>query len=156
MKLARWVAQYWARREPPSVDGSHAVDGYLALSRVPGFPGHLDDRTALLAAGLAAKMSGCRWCIDRNSHDWRRAGLSGAQLGDLPAYFTSERFTEPERVALAFVESVARRRLSGGPGDELVLRRARQFFAEGQLAELTAIVAEHHCLDPQNSNRPGP
>ena len=151
-----WMARHLGRREPPAVGGAHAVVGYLALSRVPGFPGVLDRRTALLATGLAAELSGCRWCIDRSSHDWRMAGLPPEQLRDLAAYSTSDRFTERERVALAFVESVARSQLSGGSGDELVLQRARQSFPESELAELTAIVAEHHCLDSLNSNLPGP
>jgi alkylhydroperoxidase family enzyme len=154
--LIGWMARHLGGRQPPAVVGPHAVAGYLALSRVPGFPAVLDGRTALLAARLAAELSGCRWCIDRSGHDWRMAGLPGEQLRDLAAYSTSDRFTERERAALAFVESVARSRLSGGPGDELVLQRARQLLAEGQLAELTAIVAEHHCLDSLNSNLPGP
>lgn len=156
MNLVGWVARYLGRRESLSVAGSHAVAGYLAWSRLPGFPSVLDGRTALLAAGLAAELSGCRWCIDRSGHDWRRAGLPGLQLRDLAAYSTSDRFTERERAALAFVESVARSQLSGGSSDDRVLERARHFFAEGQLAELTAIVAEHHCLDSLNSNPPGP
>jgi alkylhydroperoxidase family enzyme len=154
--LKAWVARHLGRRESAAVGGPHAVAGYLAWSQIPGFPAVLDRRTALLAAGLAAELSGCRWCIDRCGHEWRMAGLGGDQFRDLTAYSTSDRFTERERAALAFVESVARTRLSGGSGGDLVLRRARHFLAESQLAELTAIVAEHHCLDSLNSNLPGP
>lgn len=149
MTLIGWMARHLGRPASPVVRGPHLVAGYLALSRVPGFAGALDGRIALLAAGLAAELSGCRWCIDRTTHDWRAAGLPGEQLRDLAAYSTSGRFTERERAALAFVESVTRSQLSDG---DLVLDQARRFLAESQLAELTAIVAEHHCLDSLNSN----
>ena len=152
MTLIGWMVRHLARPASTAVQGPHVVAGYLALSRIPGFAGALDGRTALLAARLAAELSGCRWCIDRTAHDWRAAGLPGEQLRDLAAYSTSGRFSDRERAALAFVEWVTRSQLSGGPGGDLVLLRARQFLAESQLAELTAIVAEHHCLDSLNPN----
>ena len=40
------------------VPGPHAIAGYLALSRMPGFGCTLDGRTALLAEGLAAQFAG--------------------------------------------------------------------------------------------------
>lgn len=133
-------------RQAPSRD---AVVGYLALSRLPGFGRTLDDRTVLLAGGLAAQLSGCRWCIDRSSHDWRMAGLPRQLLEQLGAYSSSDLFTDRERAALAFVEAVSRSAAS--PAE---VSRARAVLSEGELAELTAIVAEHHCLETIDFNLP--
>jgi len=129
--------------------GRHAIVGYLALSRLPGFGGALDGRTALLAGALGAQLSGCRWCIDRTGHDWRIAGLPSQLLDELRTYSSSGLFSERERAALAFVEAVARASANVGAMD-----RARAVLSESELAELTAIVAEHHCLEAITSNLP--
>ena len=129
--------------------GRHAMVGYLALSRLPGFGGTLDGRTVLLAGRLAAELSGCRWCIDRAGHEWRVAGLPRQLLAELKAYSTSGLFTERERAALSFVEAVAR-----SPGSMADMSRARELLSQSELAELTAIVAEHHCLEAIDSYPP--
>jgi alkylhydroperoxidase family enzyme len=149
MTLAGWMARQLGWAGVTRTSGRHAVVGYLALSRLPGFGGTLDSRTALLAGGLAAQLSGCRWCIDRAGHDWRMAGLPVQLLDQLGAYSSSSLFTDRERAALAFVETVARSPVSVGDMD-----RARAILSEVELAELTAIVAEHHCVEGITSNRP--
>jgi len=149
MRLVGWMARHlgWSGVRP--TPGRHAIVGYLALSRLPGFGGTLDSRTALLAGALAAQLSGCRWCVDRIGHDWRMAGLPMQLLDELKAYSSSSLFTERERAALAYVETVARSPTSAGDMD-----RARAVLSESELAELTAIVAEHHCLEAITSNLP--
>ena len=149
MRLAGWMARHLGWSGVRQTPGRHAIVGYLALSRLPGFGGTLDSRTALLAGALAAQLSGCRWCIDRIGHDWRMAGLPMQLLDELRAYSGSSRFTDRERAALAFVETVARSPASAGEMDQ-----ARAVLSESELAELTAIVAEHHCLEDFNSNLP--
>jgi alkylhydroperoxidase family enzyme len=126
------------------ISGPFAVSGYVALSRLPSCGHTLDRRTSLLAARLAAELSGCGWCIGRCRHDCRKAGISGDGA-----------LTDSERAALAFVETVTRSEAGAGPLDERVLDRARSFFADTELAELTAIAAEHHCLDSANFNHSG-
>ena len=149
MRLAGWMARHLGWSGVTQTAGRHAIVGYLALSRLPGFGGALDGRTALLAGALAAQLSGCRWCIDRIGHDWRMAGLSRQLLDELRAYSSSRLVSDRERAALAFVEAVTRSPAS--PGD---LDRARAVLSESELAELTAIVAEHHCLEAIDSNLP--
>jgi alkylhydroperoxidase family enzyme len=77
------------------------------------------------------------------------AGLPSQLLEELRTYSSSRLFSERERAALAFVEAVARASASTGDMD-----RARAVLSEGELAELTAIVAEHHCLEAITSNLP--
>jgi alkylhydroperoxidase family enzyme len=149
MRLVAWMAGRFGWSGVKRTPDRHALVGYLALSRTLGFDGTLDERTALLAGSLAAQLSGCRWCIDRSGHDWRTARLPNQLLDELRAYSSSCLFTDRERAALAFVEAVARS--PGTPGD---IGWARAVLSEDELAELTAIVAEHHCLEAIDSNRP--
>jgi alkylhydroperoxidase family enzyme len=147
--LVGWMARRLGWSGVRETRGRDAILGYLALGRRPGFGGTLEDRTVLLAGRLAAELSGCRWCIDRTGHDWRTAGLPGQLLGELGAHASCSLLTERERAALAFVEAVARSH--AGPDD---IARAREVLSETELAELTAIVAEHHCLETTDSNLP--
>ena len=151
MRLVAWIADWLGSTGVTPRSGGHALEGYLALGRRPGFGGTLESRTVLLAAALAADLSGCRWCIDRAHHDWRKAGLPAHLLGQLRAYAGSRWFTSRERAALALVEAVACARASPSEIDH-----AREVLTDNELAELTVIVAEHHCLETIDSNLPAP
>jgi alkylhydroperoxidase family enzyme len=149
MKLGEWVARWIGWSESALVVGPRGLGGYLALSRLPGFGESLEPRMTLLARQLAAQLSGCRWCINRSEHDWRRSGLSSELLHQLASYSTSGLYTARERAALAFVHAAA---CSAESAD--YLRRARVHLSETELAELTAIVADHHCLDTTDLTSP--
>jgi alkylhydroperoxidase family enzyme len=96
----------------------------------------------LLARCLSAQLGGCRWCIDRALHDWRTGGLPKHLLQEIQRYSASDLFTVRECAALAFVEAVASSQCMAQ-----YLERAQQYLSDTELAELTAIVADHHCLD---------
>jgi alkylhydroperoxidase family enzyme len=151
MSLVAWIADWLGSSGVTPAPGEHALVGYLALGRRPGFGGTLEPRTVLLAAALAAELGGCRWCIDRTRHDWRMAGLPAHLLDQLRTHGGSRLFTGRERAALALVEAVACDRATPGEID-----RAREVLSDTELAELTAIVAEHHCLEEIDSNLPAP
>lgn len=121
--------------------------GHLALGRRLGFELTLDRRTRMLSAQLAAELSGCRWCIERGRHDWRRARLPPILLRRLRDHATCTLFDERERTALAFIEAVSR---CGDRADALaesVLAEVRRSFSEGEIAELARCLADHHFLD---------
>jgi hypothetical protein len=143
-RIASRVWQRLARVSQPRASRLFAVSGYIAMSRLPGFTPALDCRTSLLAAELAAQLSGCRWCIERARHECRKAGAAGQRI-----------FTERERAALEFVEAVARSESTAEQPADHVLERARCFLSDIELAELTAIVAEHHCLESSSFNHSG-
>ena len=147
-----WLARRLGWVPPdPVPGGAHALAGYLALGRMPGFSATLDHRLVLLAGALAAELSGCRWCMDRSEHEARLAGLPRETLTILRTYSRSALFTDRERAALALVEAISSSPAVAGEGG--VLERARRYFTENELAELTAIVAEHHCSESLNSNQ---
>jgi alkylhydroperoxidase family enzyme len=151
MKLIARIADWLGSSAVPPRAGGHALVGYLALGRRPGFGGTLEPRTMLLATALAAELSGCRWCIDRAHHDWRIAGLPAHLLDQLRAHAGSQLFTSRERAALGLVEAVACARAS--PSE---IEHAREVLTDNELAELTAVVAEHHFLEAIDSNLPAP
>lgn len=155
MRLVRWFARL-GRVETAPVSGPHALSAYLALSRLPGIRYSLDSRTSLLASQLSAELSRCRWCIERGQHHWRKAGLSAELLDQLKDSPHSPLFTEREQAALTLVAAIAASQVCASAPDELVMERARRFFGDGELAELTAIVAEHHCLDGLDTYHSGP
>jgi AhpD family alkylhydroperoxidase len=145
MKLPGWLARAIGGPASPQVSAANALPVYLSLSRIPGFGATLDRRLVRLAAALAAQLSGCGWCIELSAHEARLAGLSPELLARLRAYSSIEELDERERAALAVVEAVGCRRMQRC-GDQ-VLARARQYLTEHELAELTAIAAERHCVD---------
>jgi len=122
--------------------------GHLALRRRLGFDPKLDDRTRHLVSQLAAELSGCRWCIDRGRHDWRKARLPSILLRQLRTYDSSPLFTPRERAALSFVRE-ALCAPGEGQGDVPlgILEEARRYFTEGEIAEIAGCLADHHSLD---------
>ena len=126
------------------------LTGHLALSRLLGFQRTLDERTLLLVSQFAAERSGCRWCIERGRHEWRLAGLPRVLLRQLTHSATSSLFTERDRAALDFAEAVVR---GGCAGEipETVLQRTRLVFSDGEIAELTLCLADHHLLNDAES-----
>jgi alkylhydroperoxidase family enzyme len=148
MRLANWIAECFGWNAVTQSAGGHALIGYLALGRRPGVGGTLEPRMVLLAAALAAELSGCRWCIERTRHEWRMAGVSPHLLSQLRAD-SGSLFSGRERAVLAFVAAIASSRAT--PRD---IDRAREALSDNELAELTAIVAEHHCLEAIDSNLP--
>jgi alkylhydroperoxidase family enzyme len=148
VRLVRWMARRFGWSRVSHRSSPYALAGYLALGRRPGFSSALEARSILLAGGFAAQLSGCRWCIDRTSHDWRVAGFPQQILEEAKLYSSSRFFTDRERAVLAFVEAVASSAATSG-----TIEQARELLSEDELAELTAIVAEHHCLETLEWNR---
>jgi AhpD family alkylhydroperoxidase len=54
----------------------------------------------------ASQLNGCAYCIDMHTKDARAAGETEQRLYALPAWRETPFFTEPERAALAFTETV--------------------------------------------------
>ena len=110
----------------------------------------LDQRTRLLVSQFAAERSGCRWCIEQGRHGWRPANLSLILLRHLTDPATRELLSERDRMALDFAKAVV------GAGcaaeiPEAVFQRTRLVFSDGEIAELTLCIADHHFLDHADS-----
>ena len=88
----------------------------------------------------ASYINGCAYCVDMHTKDARAAGESEQRLYAVPVWRETPFFTERERAALAWTESVTDLARTGVPDD--VYQQARAEFSESELVALTmAIVA---------------
>jgi AhpD family alkylhydroperoxidase len=88
----------------------------------------------------ASQINGCAYCLDMHSKDARAAGETEQRLYVLNAWREAPFYTERERAALAWTESVTLVNESHVPED--VYQQARAHFSEEELVNLTiAIVA---------------
>ena len=65
-----------------------------------------DPRLRELVRIRASQINGCAYCIDMHSKDARAIGETEQRIYSLPAWHETPFFTERERAALAFTESV--------------------------------------------------
>ncbi|SRR5579884_434997 len=88
----------------------------------------------------ASQINGCAYCIDMHWKDLRAGGESEQRLYSLDAWRETPFYTERERAALAWAESVTR--ITDGHVPDTVYEEVRKQFTEAELANLTlAIVA---------------
>ena len=98
----------------------------------------VDERIRNLCELKGAQMIGCEYCVDLGSQICRNSGFSDEELLALPRYRSSDLFSEREKAALDFTVGVMRTPVD--VTDEL-FERVRPHFSDGQLVELTALVA---------------
>lgn len=98
----------------------------------------LSRRHQALAQLKAATLTQCEYCIDLGSQVSRRSGLTDDELLALPGYRTSPLFDEVDTLVLDY--AVAMSRTPVDVPDEL-FARLREHFDEGQLVELTHLIA---------------
>jgi len=88
----------------------------------------------------ASQINHCAYCLDMHTKDARAHGETEQRLYTLPAWRETPFFTERERAALAWTESLTLVAETQVPDD--VYELARHHFSEKELADLTlAIVA---------------
>jgi AhpD family alkylhydroperoxidase len=88
----------------------------------------------------ASQINGCAWCMDMHSKELRAAGEDEQRLYLLSAWRECPFYSERERAALAWTESLTSLTEGNVPDD--VFAQARSQFAEAELVKLTlAIVA---------------
>ena len=90
----------------------HAAGFYKAMSHLDNAAtkeldrADLDPRLRELVRIRASQINGCAYCIDMHTKDARAIGETEQRLYGLPAWRETPFFTERERAALAFTESV--------------------------------------------------
>jgi len=88
----------------------------------------------------ASQMNGCAYCLDMHSKDARAAGETEQRLDTLSAWRETAFFTDRERAALEWTESVTDVAHAHVP--DATYERVRKLFTEAELVNLTmAIVA---------------
>jgi AhpD family alkylhydroperoxidase len=87
----------------------------------------------------ASQINGCAFCIQMHTADARKLNISDEKLTLLPAWREAPVYSERERAALAWTESVTLIANHHGVADE-VYNDALSVFSEAELAHLTAAV----------------
>ncbi len=88
----------------------------------------------------ASQINGCAYCIDMHTKDARSHGESEQRLYGVSAWRETPFYSERERAALAWTESVTLISNDQVPDD--VYDQARRYFSEKELVDLTlAIIA---------------
>lgn len=88
----------------------------------------------------ASQMNGCAYCIDMHTKDARARGESEQRLYALDAWRETPFYTERERAALAWTETVTL--ITNGHVPDAVYEEVRQQLSEEELVNLTlAVVA---------------
>src|SRR6187549_3953760 len=87
----------------------------------------------------ASQINGCAYCIDMHWKDLKAAGETDQKLYGLDAWAESPYYTDRERAALAYVESVTRVAETHVPDD--VFDRVRSQFSEQEVVDLTWLAA---------------
>ena len=88
----------------------------------------------------ASQMNNCAYCLDMHSKDARAAGETEQRPHTLSAWRETPFFTDRERSALEWTESVTEIAHSNVP--DAIYERMRKHFTEAELVNLTmAIVA---------------
>jgi AhpD family alkylhydroperoxidase len=113
------------------VQAMSAVDRYVKQSG-------LEPRLVELVKMRASMINGCAYCIDMHSKDARAGGESEQRLYALNAWRETPFFSERERAALEWTESVTLVSQTHIPDD--VYERVRQHFDEAELINLTLAV----------------
>lgn len=123
----------YSRVAPGAVEAMRGLENYARQSGL--------ERSLLeLVKTRASQINGCAYCIDMHTKDARANGESEQRLYALSAWRETPFFTERERAALAWTETVTRMADTHIPDEEY--ERARQQFSEKELVDLTlAIVA---------------
>jgi len=87
-----------------------------------------------------SQVNGCAFCIDMHWRDLRAAGFNESRLYLLSVWREAEAYSQRERAALEWAESVTR--LANQEVPDEVYRVAREQFSEAELAALAlAVVA---------------
>ena len=119
-----------------------APDGYRAMSGLENYvrSSGLESSLLELVKLRASQINGCAYCIDMHTKDARTQGETEQRLYALSAWHETPFFTDRERAALAWTETVTLVGDTHVPDETYEL--ARKLFSEKELVDLTfAIVA---------------
>ena len=110
----------------------YALEAYLAQSTI-------EPKLKHMLKLRASQINGCAYCIDMHWKDARAHGETEQRLYGLDAWAESPYYTDRERAALAYVDSVTRVAETHVPDD--VFDRVRSHFSEQEVVDLTWLAA---------------
>jgi len=123
---------HYLRHAPEAVKTMYDLEKYLKESG-------LEETLLHLVKMRASQINGCAYCIDMHSKDAREMGETEQRLYELAAWRETPFYTERERAALEWTESVTLVSQTHVP--DSVYEVARSQFSEKELVDLTFAVA---------------
>jgi AhpD family alkylhydroperoxidase len=92
-----------------------------------------------------SQINGCAYCVDAHGRDLRAAGETPERLDGIAAWDESPYFTEREKAALAWAESVTNIATTRAP--DHVYEEMRRHFSEADATHLTMGIALMNALN---------
>ncbi len=105
----------------------------------------IEPRLKALVEIRISQINGCAYCVDLHSVEARSAGESQQRLDSLVIWDESPFFTDRERVALGWAESVTLCAETGVPDEDY--QEARKMFSEQELVDLTYLIINMNGLN---------
>lgn len=113
------------------------VKALLGLEKVVRNSG-LEESLLHLVRMRASQINGCAYCLDMHSKDARAAGETEQRLYTLNAWHEAPFYTDRERAALAWTESLTRIADTHAPDE--VFEQLREQFDEQEIVNLTLAI----------------
>ena len=108
------------------------LESYLAKSSI-------EQNLLHLIKYRVSQINGCAYCLDMHSKDLRASGETEQRLYVLDAWREAPFYTDRERAALAWAESLTK--ITEGHVPDAVFEEARRQFSEDELIDLSLAVA---------------
>ena len=121
----------YARVSPEAVRVQRALEGYVQTSG-------LEPSLIHLVYLRASQINGCAFCVDKHSKDARRAGETEERLYAVAVWRETPFFSQRERAALAWTETVTLLAQTHVPDDAYA--DVRQHFNANELVALTMAI----------------
>ena len=115
-------------------------DAYLAISALEMYVHNsgLEKSLLELIKTRASQMNGCAFCLDLHTKDARAGGETEQRLYTLSAWRETPFFTNRERAALEWTETITRIADSHAP--DAVYESVRRHFTEQEMVALTMAI----------------
>jgi AhpD family alkylhydroperoxidase len=122
----------YAKADPKAVQLLLAVEAHIGASS-------LEPKLLHLVKMRASQINGCAFCLDMHSKDARADGETEQRLYSLDAWEEAPYYSDRERAALEWTESITL--LNNGRVPDSSYERVRARFNEAEIATLTLAVA---------------
>jgi len=122
----------------PRIDTTKvAPEAYRAMAQLQGYVDHsgFDKKIMHLVKVRASQINGCAFCIDMHTKEARAAGETEQRLYALNAWRETPFYSDKERAALGWAESLTLIAKTHAPDD--VYEEAKRHFTEKELVDLT-------------------
>jgi AhpD family alkylhydroperoxidase len=116
-------------------------DGVAALVNVENYlkNSSLDHRLLTLVKVRVSQINGCAYCLHMHTEEARKLGETPTRLYLLDAWHESNLYSDRERAALAWAESLTNISTTHAPDE--VYEQARRQFSEKAMADLSIAIA---------------